>query len=346
MSISMLVDPAAVRKALDLAGEDLRDRKVLGEIMVCSGSVFLLRYRWSDDGNRIDVDISLDGRNGPVRQACERMGQSVRLVDGWLERCLPRLFDDGVSRVGGFPAGMYPSWEKPGLRVLAAPPHLLIATVFLAALRPMGDMTVEDIEPTIRIAAVAGIRTGKRLSEVVAPYLKSKPNNDSNADHEVGRGLGLFERALERFGLGPPLQDCPMSLADVVERVSGNPDWLGYVMYEFEAAFYREESSAMQQAMLNPAPVATGDQRTDAWIGAVGEHMAQRWGLEVPQWTQEQIFMGGKEPHFWSDDPTARHIQIVETPPAFRRRLIFTSAEPLMSAKFPNHMKPRMPFWL
>ena len=345
MSISKFVDPAAIRKALDLVGEELRDQKVLGEIMVCSGNVFLLRYGWSDDGDRIDVDISLDVRNGPVRQACERAGQSVQLVHGWLERCLPHLFDDGVSRACGFPAGMYPSWEKPGLRVLTAPPHLLIATVFLASLRPMGGMTVEDMEPAVRIAAVAGIRTGKRLSEVVALYLKSKPNDDSNADHEVGRGIALFEKALERFGLGPPLQECPKSLADVVERVGGNPDWFGYVMYEFEAGFYREESRAMRQAMLNPVPLTTGDQRTDAWIGALGEHMAQRWGLEVPQWTQKGTFIGGNEPHFWSDDPTARTIQIVETPPAFRRRLIFTSAEPLMSAKFPNHMKPRMPFW-
>jgi hypothetical protein len=165
MSISKFVDPAAIRKALDLVGEELRDQKVLGEIMVCSGNVFLLRYGWSDDGDRIDVDISLDVRNGPVRQACERAGQSVQLVHGWLERCLPHLFDDGVSRACGFPAGMYPSWEKPGLRVLTAPPHLLIATVFLASLRPMGGMTVEDMEPAVRIAAVAGIRTGKRLSE-------------------------------------------------------------------------------------------------------------------------------------------------------------------------------------
>ena len=85
--------------------------------------------------------------------------------------------------------------------------------------------------------------------------------------------------------------------------------------------------------------------QNDAWLGAVGEHLAQRWGLEVPAWTQEAAFMGGQKPYFWPDEALARDIQIVETPPAFRRRLLFTYAEPLMNAKFPNDRKVRMPFW-
>ena len=55
--------------------------------------------------------------------------------------------------------------------------------------------------------------------------------------------------------------------------------------------------------------------------------------------------MGNGVPDFGSTQPTARDIKIVETPPAFRRRLLFTSAEPLMNAKFPSHMKVRMPYW-
>ena len=67
--------------------------------------------------------------------------------------------------------------------------------------------------------------------------------------------------------------------------------------------------------------------------------------LKVPQWTQEPELMGNGVPDFWSTEPTARDIEIVETPPAFRRRLLFTSAEPLKNAKFPSHMKVRMPYW-
>src|SRR3712207_188988 len=106
----MLADPTVIRKALDLVGGELRDQRVLGEIMVCSGSVFLLQYGWTDDGNRIEANISLDGRNGPVRQACERAGQSVGLLGGWIDRLLPRLCRDGVPQSADFPTGMYPSW--------------------------------------------------------------------------------------------------------------------------------------------------------------------------------------------------------------------------------------------
>jgi hypothetical protein len=44
MSVFSLVNPDLILKALNLAGEELRDRRMLGEIMVCSGHVFLLRY--------------------------------------------------------------------------------------------------------------------------------------------------------------------------------------------------------------------------------------------------------------------------------------------------------------
>src|SRR5919107_2699849 len=181
MSVFSLVNPDPILKALNLVGEELRDRRMLGEIMVCSGNVFLLRYGWNDDGNPIEqVDIFFDGKNGPIRQACERAGQAIWLPDGWVERLLPRLCRDGTPQSGDFPTGMYPSWERPGLRVLAAPPRLLLPMVFLVTLRPMPDLTIENLEPAFRIAAAAGIRTGKRLRRIVTPYLERKPRADND----------------------------------------------------------------------------------------------------------------------------------------------------------------------
>jgi hypothetical protein len=346
MSVFSLVNPDLILKALNLVGEELRSRKMLGEIMVCSGHVFLLRYGWNDDGNPIEqVDISFDGKNGPLRQACERAGRAIWLPDGWVERLLPRLCRDGTPQSGDFPTGMYPSWERPGLRVLAAPPHLLMPMVFLATMRPMPDTAVKDLEGAFRIAADAGIQTGRGLRNLVTPYIQRRPQEDSDLRKVVDARLSMFEHGLERFGLGPSLKFKPKSLADVAEITCGNPDWFHYALYRFLETFYLEHDRHTQQAMLDPAPVPLDMDWTDAWIGATGEHIAQRWSFRVPRWTQEGPFMGIGKPDFWSIEPVARDIEIVETPPAFRRRLLFTSAEPLMNAKFPNHMKVRMPYW-
>ena len=345
MSVHALVDPEVVRKALELAGEEIRDQRFLGEIMVCAGRAFLMRYRWSDNGKQIQADISFDGRNGPVRQATDRAGDRVGLRGSWVDHVLPRLLGIGQSTGGSFPTGMYPSWERPGLRVLAAPPNLLIPIAFLATLRPMGDMSMDDLEPFVRIAAQTGIRTADRLKALVTPYLDKKEDYDSDLARAVNGRLSYFEAALDRFGCGLTLTTKPKSLADVANIVREDNDLYSLATGTFEEAFYLTADRDAQQAMLDPVPVPTGNRRNDAWLAAIGEHLAQRWGLEVPPWTQDSAFMGEPMPFFGPCEPVARDIQIIETPPAFRRRLLFSWAEPLMNAKFPNARKVRMPSW-
>ncbi len=220
-----------------------------------------------------------------------------------------------------------------------------VESVFLAFMRPMPGTTSDDLESAFRIAADEGIRTGPALRRVVMPYLERNQRHDSDLRRNIDNMLSRFEEGLDRLGLGPPLKFKPRSLADVSELIRGNPDWFHHALDQFEEAFYQEPIRGVQQAMLDPAPVPLELTWNDAWIGAVGEHLAQRWGLRVPEWTQEAAFMGNGVPDFRSTESIARDIAIVETPPAFRRRLLFTTAEPLTSAKFPSHMKVRMPYW-
>jgi hypothetical protein len=345
MSVHALVDPEVVRRALELAGEEIRDQRFLGEIMVSAGKAFLMRYHWSDNGKQIQADISFDGRNGPVRQAAERAGDRVGLPGGWVDHVIPRLFGNGQSEGGGFPTGMYPSWERPGLRVLAAPPRLLIPIAFLATFRPMGGMSIDDMEPFVRIAAQTGIRTGDRLKALVSPFLDKTQIYDGDLARAVAGRLSYFEEALDRFGCGLTLRSKPRSLAEINDIVREDNDLYPLATGKFQEAFYLTTDRDAQQAMLDPIPVPTGNVKNDAWLAAIGEHLAQRWGLVVPPWTQEPAFMGEPVPFFWPFEPMARNIRIIETPPAFRRRLLFSWAEPLMNAKFPNARKVRMPFW-
>jgi hypothetical protein len=283
MSVHALVDSEAVRTALELAGEEIRHQRFLGEIMVSAGKALLMRYRWSDDGKQIQADISFDGRNGPVRQALERAGDRVGFPGGWVDHVLPRLFGNGQSAGGGFPTGMYPTWERPGLRVLAAPLHLLIPMAFLATLRPMGDLSMEDLDPFVRLAAQAGIKTSRRLETLIAPYVDNKRNRDDHVRDAVDRRLEWwYEVALERLGCGLTLGSKPKSLAEVADVAREDCDLLPLALIAFREAFYVATDRDAQQAMLDPVPDPTGNATDNAWIGATGEHLAQRWDLEVP----------------------------------------------------------------
>ncbi|WP_052002646.1 hypothetical protein [Microvirga sp. BSC39] len=345
MTASAHIYLALVRKALDLAGEELRAHRVIGEIMIHGRTAILVRYSWSDDGTCIEADITLEGRHGIVWQAVVGAGRSIGLPNDWVEDVLPAVFGHGPSAPAGFPTGMYPSWERPGLRVLSAPASLLVPMTFLASLRPRDDIGYDDLEPAIRIAAQAGIKSARRLKGLVAPYLEKKAKEDGDLARTIEKRLSQFEFALDRFGCGVVLKSKPKSLAEVAALAREEGDCFGRALGEFGEAFYLEKDKAAQQAMLDLVPVPTGDPKNDAWLGAIGEHLAQRWDHEAPPWTQEAAFMGGQTPSFWPDEPLARDIQIVETPPAFRRRLLFTHAEPLMNAKFPTDRKVRMPFW-
>jgi hypothetical protein len=345
MTASAHIYPALVRKALALAGEELRGHRVIGEIMIHGRSAILVRYCWADDGTRIKADIALEGRSGIVRQAVVGAGRSIGLPSDWAEDVLPAVFGHGLSGPAGFPTGMYPSWERPGLRVLSAPASLLAPMTLLASLRLKDDIGYDDLEPVIRIAAQAGIKSARRLKCLVAPYLVREEKEDGEIARILERRLSQFEYALGRFGCGVVLNAKPKSLADVAASAREDGDCFGLASGEFGQAFYLEKDKVARQAMLDPVPISTGDPRNDAWLGAIDEHLAQRWTLEVPTWTQDVPFMGGQTPSFWPDKALAREIQIVETPPAFRRRLLFTYAEPLMNAKFPADRKVRMPFW-
>src|SRR6185437_2789951 len=105
----------------------------------------------------------------------------------------------------------------------------------------------------------------------------------------------------------------------------------------FVDEFYLDHPDKIaQQKRLDAVPACVDDAVIDAWIGAAGEHLAQRWGLKVPDWTKRSFHFALQQPVFLPASFALRGIVIVESPPAFRSRLIFTRAEPLARARFPS----------
>jgi hypothetical protein len=129
----------------------------------------------------------------------------------------------------------------------------------------------------------------------------------------------------------------PQTLAEVAEIARQNSSEFPVALDEFVDEFYLDHPDKVaQQRRLDVAPPSVADPLIDAWIGATGEHLAQRWGLTVPNWTQRSCHFALQEPVFLPPEVALRGIVIVESPPAFRSRLIFTRAEPLARARFPQ----------
>jgi len=128
----------------------------------------------------------------------------------------------------------------------------------------------------------------------------------------------------------------PQTLAEVAQIARTHPSDFAMALDEFVDEFYLDHGDKVaQQQRLNAAPEPVRDPRIDAWIGAVGEHLALRWKLTVPAWTRQDHHFALEQPVFSPDSPALRGILIVESPAAFRSRLLFVRAEPLQRARFP-----------
>ena len=132
----------------------------------------------------------------------------------------------------------------------------------------------------------------------------------------------------------------PQTLAEVVSTIVAGAKSFGVAMDEFVDAFYLDHPDKVsQQRRLNDAPAVTDDAFMDAWIGAVGEHLARRWNLDVPPWTRKSERYRLSSPRFIPDSKALRRTLLVESPAAFRSRMIFTFVEPLQRARFPRDAK-------
>jgi len=97
---------------------------------------------------------------------------------------------------------------------------------------------------------------------------------------------------------------------------------------EFLDTFYLERDAGARSAMLSREPPLAGDDRVNAYLAAVAEHLAFREHLPVPPWAGSKArFL--KRPFFPAGLEALKAMLLVESPTAFRRRMIFVGADPL-----------------
>jgi hypothetical protein len=124
----------------------------------------------------------------------------------------------------------------------------------------------------------------------------------------------------------------PDTLAEVARRTQSGARF-DYALSEFLDEFYMNPER--RQAMIDGEPPALSDARQHAVLGGVGEHLARRWELAIPRWTDDPSrFL--HEPYFTTRIEDLKAMLLVQSPLAFRRRMIFTEAEPLRRARMPR----------
>jgi hypothetical protein len=73
----------------------------------------------------------------------------------------------------------------------------------------------------------------------------------------------------------------PTSLKEAADRILGGQNWVDAIS-EFLDEFYLANSTE-RHSMIGEEPGLTGVAFQNAYIGAVGEHLARRWGLDIPR---------------------------------------------------------------
>jgi len=127
----------------------------------------------------------------------------------------------------------------------------------------------------------------------------------------------------------------PRTLAEVARR-RGDGEEFSTLLAEFLDEFYGalKKDPATAQALIAEQPATLAEAREHAVLGAVGEHLARRWSLAIPEWTNDPTrFL--KRAFFTTELEGFKPMLLVESPLAFRRRMIFTEAEPLRRARMP-----------
>ncbi|HSU05598.1 MAG TPA: hypothetical protein VLI93_08495 [Acetobacteraceae bacterium] len=117
----------------------------------------------------------------------------------------------------------------------------------------------------------------------------------------------------------------PRTLVEVSHRAVRGEQEFDPAMREFLDSFYGNPDMRADAIKDHPLPM---DDLRDAYIAAVAEHLARSFGLPVPEWAETQG-LDLKQPFFAGVLESLKAILTVESPMAFRRRMLFVSKDAL-----------------
>ena len=122
----------------------------------------------------------------------------------------------------------------------------------------------------------------------------------------------------------------PMTVAGLAMHLARTADqktrWK--IFWEFLEE-YRWESPGTQAALLLDEPSPVGDERWDALLAALAEHLAAKHDLAPPGWAELRVL---GQPWFPAELRIQRADALVHAPAAFRKHGVYLAAADLEAA--------------
>jgi hypothetical protein len=122
----------------------------------------------------------------------------------------------------------------------------------------------------------------------------------------------------------------PMTLAELGGRLAQTADakvrWK--LVWEFLEE-YRWEPAEAQPSLLRDEPTPVGDERWDALLAALAEHLAAAFDLAPPPWAESRVL---RRPWFPAQLQVQRTEALVRAPAAFRKHGVYLSVRDLDAA--------------
>lgn len=168
-----VLDKALIEKAFTIMGRELLDRKRFAEICIYGGSALIFLFDWRKVSGDVDAIIRSGEHHQAVIDARDRAAKELGLEKSWLNEQVTQYVAsrdrEHVSEIG-----IYPSYERPALRVLSAKPDYILALKVMA----MGERSAPDDRDFMDAAGVAaelGLSTADEIREKVGLYFPGTP---------------------------------------------------------------------------------------------------------------------------------------------------------------------------
>ncbi len=123
----------------------------------------------------------------------------------------------------------------------------------------------------------------------------------------------------------------PKTLAEVASQTE-NAESLSYLMREFLDEFYADIGAwRLEECPVSLTETLGDDRLADTYLAAVADHLARQFGLKAGPWISDPA-RRIRKPWFAMKSHGGRMMLLIESPPAFRERNIFVSANALHRA--------------